>query len=178
MQLQNIDLNLLLPLRALLEERSVSRAAQRMHMSQPALSAALSRLRRHYNDTLLERHGNAYELTPLAAQLLEHSYSATVSMERIFSAQAEFDPSTTQREFSIISSDFCVAVLGGVLASVISDHAPGATLRFHTVTSAVVAGAPDSLRDFDGLLIPHGVLNNAPHQDLFIDRWVCIVAED
>ncbi|MEO7124274.1 MAG: LysR substrate-binding domain-containing protein, partial [Lacisediminihabitans sp.] len=36
----------------------------------------------------------------------------------------------------------------------------------------------DSLRDFDGLLIPHGVLNNAPHQDLFIDRWVCIVAED
>jgi DNA-binding transcriptional LysR family regulator len=177
MQLQNVDLNLLLPLRALLEERSVSRAAQRMQMSQPALSAALSRLRRHFNDELLERHGNNYELTPLAVQLLEHSHSATVSMERIFSAQADFDPSTTQREFSILSSDYCVSVLGGALASVLSDQAPGARLRFHTVTSAVVANASDSLRDFDGLFIPHGVLNNVAHQDLFVDRWVCIVAD-
>ncbi|WP_349899745.1 LysR family transcriptional regulator [Parafrigoribacterium soli] len=177
MQLQNVDLNLLLPLRALLEERSVSRAAQRMQMSQPALSAALSRLRRHFNDELLERHGNSYELTPLAVQLLEHSHSATVSMHRIFSAQAEFDPSTTQREFSILSSDYCVSVLGGALAAVLSDRAPGARLRFHTVTSTAVANAPDSLRDFDGVLMPHGVLNNIAHQDLFVDRWVCIVAD-
>jgi DNA-binding transcriptional LysR family regulator len=176
-QLQNVDLNLLLPLRALLEERSVSRAAQRMQMSQPALSAALSRLRRHFNDELLERHGNTYELTPLAVQLLERSHSATVGMERIFSAQAEFDPSTTQREFSIVSSDYCVSVLGGALASVLSDQAPGATLRFHTVTSTIVANAGDSLRDFDGLLVPHGVVANVAHQDLFVDRWVCIVSE-
>ena len=55
LQLGSIDLNLLVPLQALLEERSVSRAAERMFMSQPALSAALARLRRHFNDELLIR---------------------------------------------------------------------------------------------------------------------------
>jgi DNA-binding transcriptional LysR family regulator len=176
MQLRNVDFNLLLPLRALLEERSVSRAAERMQMSQPALSAALSRLRRHFNDELLQRHGNSYELTPLAAQLLERSYSAELSMERIFLAQSEFDPSTTSREFSIISSDYCVAVLGGSILAVMAEKAPGARLRFHSMSTSAVANAPDSLRDYDGIFMPHGFLTNQPHQDLFIDRWVCIVA--
>jgi DNA-binding transcriptional LysR family regulator len=178
MELRNVDFNLLLPLRALLEERSVSRAAVRMQMSQPALSAALSRLRRHFNDELLLRRGNSYELTPLAVQLLERSYSATVSMERIFLAESEFDPTTTTREFSIFSSDYVVAVLGGMFATILSERAPNARLRFHGMTREVVTNAPESLRDYDGMLMPHGFLNNNPHQDLFTDRWVCIVAQD
>jgi DNA-binding transcriptional LysR family regulator len=72
MQWRNVDLNLLVPLRALLEERSVSRAAERLHMSQPSLSASLARLRRHFNDELLLRVGNSYELTPLAAVLARY----------------------------------------------------------------------------------------------------------
>lgn len=174
MQLRNVDFNLLLPLRALLEERSVSRAAERMHMSQPALSAALGRLRRHFGDELLERRGNNYELTPLAAQLLDRSYSATLSMERIFSAQAEFDPTTSTREFSIFSSDYGMSVLGGGLAEVLAEAAPGVRIRFHSITTPAVTNAPDSLRDYDGLFMPHGYLN-IPHQDMFCDRWVCIV---
>ncbi|WP_282612803.1 LysR family transcriptional regulator [Streptomyces scabiei] len=59
-----LDLNLLVPLDALLQERSVTRAAQRLGLSQPSLSAALARLRRHYGDELLVRVGNSYELTP------------------------------------------------------------------------------------------------------------------
>ncbi|MEO8907193.1 MAG: LysR family transcriptional regulator, partial [Microbacteriaceae bacterium] len=177
MQLRNVDFNLLLPLRALLEERSVSRAAERMHMSQPALSAALSRLRRHFGDELLERRGNSYELTPLAIQLLERSYSATLSMERIFSAQSEFDPTTSTREFSIFSSDYGMAVLGGALADVLDEVAPGVRIRFNSMSSAVVANAPDSLRDHDGLFMPHGYLS-IPHQDMFLDRWVCVVSVD
>lgn len=177
MQLRNVDLNLLPSLRALLEERSVSRAAERMHMSQPALSAALARLRRHYNDELLERRGNSYDLTPLAAQLLDRTFSATLSMERLFSAQAEFDPSTSTREFSVFSSDYAMAILGGALASVITEAAPGVRLRFNGMSTTVVANAPDSLRDHDGLLMPHGFLTHS-HQDLFVDRWVCLVAAD
>jgi DNA-binding transcriptional LysR family regulator len=177
MQLRNVDFNLLLPLRALLEERSVSRAAERMHMSQPALSAALSRLRRHFNDDLLERRGNSYELTPLAVQLLDRSHSATLSMERIFSAQADFDPSTSTREFSVFSSDYAMSLLGGALTSVLAETAPGVRLRFNNMSANVVANAPDSLRDYDGLLMPHGYLSHS-HQDLFVDRWVCLVAED
>ncbi len=178
MELRNVDFNLLLPLRALLEEQSVSRAAQRLQLSQPSLSAALSRLRRHFGDQLLLRRGNTYELTPLGIQLLDRTHAAVTSMERIFLAQSEFDPSTTTREFSFYSSDYCVAVLGGALASVISEAAPGARLRFEGMTTSVVTSAPDSIRDYDGLLMPHGYLHNMPHLDLFVDRWVLLVASE
>jgi DNA-binding transcriptional LysR family regulator len=164
-QLHNVDFNLLLPLRALLEERSVSRAAERMHMSQPALSAALARLRRHFNDELLERRGNSYTLTPLAAQ-------------RIVLAQAEFDPSTTTREFTVVSSDYGMSVLGGPLATVLSEEAPHARLRFHAISASLVTGAPDSVRHLDGLLMPHGFITDGSREDLFVDRWVCVVAAD
>ena len=69
--LASLDLNLLVSLDALLQERSVTRAAARMGLSQPALSASLARLRRHFGDELLTRVGNEYRLTPLAVQLRE-----------------------------------------------------------------------------------------------------------
>ena len=69
MNLASLDLNLLVSLDALLQERSVTRAAARMGLSQPALSASLARLRRHFGDELLSRVGNEYRLTPLAVQL-------------------------------------------------------------------------------------------------------------
>jgi DNA-binding transcriptional LysR family regulator len=175
---RSFDYNLLTPLRVLLEERSVSKAAERMHMSQPALSAALSRLRAHFGDPLLERRGNSYELTPLALQLLERSYSAARSMERVFSAQAEFDPATSTREFSIFSSDYAMAVLGPVMSAVMAETAPQARLQFYNIGQEVVAGAPDTLRDFDGVIIPHGFLSGASHLDLLVDGWVCLIAAD
>jgi DNA-binding transcriptional LysR family regulator len=178
MPTRTFDYNLLTPLRVLLEERSVSKAAERLHMSQPALSAALARLRTHFGDALLERRGNAYELTPLAVQLLERSYSAARSMDRVFSAQAEFDPATSTREFGIFSSDYAMAVLGPVVSEVMAETSPEARLQFYNVDQKVVAGAPDSLRDFDGVIIPHGFISGANHLDLLVDSWVCLVAAD
>ena len=69
--LASLDLNLLVSLDALLQQRSVTRAAAQMGLSQPALSASLARLRRHFGDELLTRVGNEYRLTPLAVQLRE-----------------------------------------------------------------------------------------------------------
>ena len=66
MNLGTLDLNLLPTLDALLEQRSVSRAAEQVGLSQPAVSAQLGRLRRHFGDDLLSRYGNQYRLTPLA----------------------------------------------------------------------------------------------------------------
>jgi DNA-binding transcriptional LysR family regulator len=175
---RTFDYNLLTPLRVLLEERSVSKAAERMHMSQPALSAALSRLRVHFGDQLLERRGNNYELTPLAMQLLDRSYSAARSMERVFSAQAEFDPETSTREFSIFSSDYAMAVVGPFVSDLIAERAPSARLQFFHFDQDIVAGAPDTLRDFDGVIIPHGFISGASHLDLLVDSWVCVIAAD
>ena len=76
MNLSSLDLNLLVSLDALLQQRSVTRAAEQMGLSQPALSASLARLRRHFDDPLLARVGNDYRLTPLAVQLKERTHMA------------------------------------------------------------------------------------------------------
>ena len=69
--LANLDLNLLVALRELLRERSVTRAAQRIGVTQPAASQALSKLRRHFNDDLLVRHGSGYVLSSLGQQIVD-----------------------------------------------------------------------------------------------------------
>src|SRR3954447_20955369 len=90
MNLARLDLNLLVSLDALLQQRSVTRAAAQMGLSQPALSASLARLRRHFDDELLTRVGNEYRLTPLAVQLRELVRIAMTGVERVFTAQPEF----------------------------------------------------------------------------------------
>jgi DNA-binding transcriptional LysR family regulator len=176
---RTIDLNLIPPLRALLEERSVSKAAERMHMSQPALSASLARLRIHFNDELLIRSGNRYEykLTPLAVQLLARVYSAEVSVERLFAAQ-DFDPATSTHVYTLATSDYSMAVLGGSLSSVMRRTAPHVSVRFENITTDIVLRAPDSLRDVTGALLPHGYISEMKDQylDVFVDRWVCVVS--
>src|SRR5215218_921253 len=94
-RLVNLDLNLLLSLRALLTERNVTRAAAALGLSQPAVSAALARLRRHFGDDLLVRVGNRYELTPLALRLVERTERAVGGIEEVFSAAPDFDPAST-----------------------------------------------------------------------------------
>src|SRR5687767_408046 len=76
LQLSRLDLNLPVSLGARLTERSVTRAAERLHLSQPALSASLGRLRTHFGDQILARRGNSYELTPFAVRLSEHTSTA------------------------------------------------------------------------------------------------------
>src|ERR1700733_13882015 len=96
----SLDLNLLVSLDALLQQASVTRAANQMGLSQPALSASLARLRRHFDDELLTRVGNEYRLTPMALQLKELARVALSGVERVFTAQPAFDPASSTREFS------------------------------------------------------------------------------
>jgi DNA-binding transcriptional LysR family regulator len=175
-QLGSIDLNLLVPLQALLEERSVSRAADRLYMSQPALSGALARLRRHFDDELLVRSGNSYQLSPLAGDLLEEIARAASSLGRVFSARAEFLPAESRREFQIVCSDYVSAEFGAELSRELSRRAPGAMVRFEHMQDALVDNAPESLREVDGLILPHGYIDQAPHVDLFTDPWMCVIA--
>src|SRR5918998_6688029 len=100
------DLNLLVSLRALLEEANVSRAAQRMGVGQPAMSSALARLRRHYKDELLLRVGREFELTPQARLLLPQVRQTVALMELALGAEEIFDPATSSRAFTILASDF------------------------------------------------------------------------
>jgi DNA-binding transcriptional LysR family regulator len=176
--LASLDLNLLVSLDALLQQRSVTKAAAQMGLSQPALSASLARLRRHFGDELLTRAGNEYRLTPLAVQLRDMARVALTGVERVFTAQTDFDPASSTREFSLLVSDYGVAVLGDTLAALLAEEAPHARLRFIANSPSAVDRAEQVLLSTDLLVLPHGFVSDLSHRDLYRDEWVCIVAAD
>ena len=175
--LSRLDLNLLVALDALLTERSVTKAAERLRLSQPALSASLARLRTHFNDPLLARRGNSYELTPLAIRLTDHTSTALESARRVFDSQAEWAPEESTREFSIYGSDYSLATVGAAVSALAAQRAPGVRFRFMLHSPTVIDEVETRLRSVDALLIPHGFLTDLPYLDLWRDQWL-IVASD
>lgn len=176
--LSRLDLNLLVSLDALLTERSVTRAAERLHLSQPALSASLARLRTHFNDPILARRGNTYELTPFALRLAEHTTTALDAARRVFESQATWEPSESAREFLIYGSDYGFTTIGRVVSELAAERAPGVRFRFALHNPLIVEDAANRLRAADAMVIPHGILTELPFADLWHDRWVGIVAEE
>lgn len=170
-----IDYNLLKPLRALLEERSVTRAAARMHVSQPTMSTLLARLRVHYGDVLLVRRGNQHVLTPLGERLLAALPQVIVEADQIFRLQSRFDPVTSTRSFSLAGVDYAVARIAPALTRIVEREAPNVRFEFPAVDARLVNGLPDSLRVIDAVILPHGYIVDLPHIDLPIERWVCLV---
>lgn len=173
-----VDLNLMVSLDALLQERSVTRAAQRLGLSQPTLSAALGKLRRHFDDELLTRVGNGYELTPLGERLVEQTADALSWTDRVFQTRPSFDPERSEHEFTIVVTDCHLPVFGRVLADLLTEHAPGVRLKFQHSTTQLVHGSTEQLRNVDAIALPQGALASMPSLQLYRDRWVCIVAAD
>ncbi|GGN64426.1 LysR family transcriptional regulator [Streptomyces albiflavescens] len=178
MNLASLDLNLVVALRALLEELNVTRAGKRIGLSQPAMSAALARLRRHFDDDLLSRVGGHYELTALGQVLLDRTSTACDLLERLFTSQADFDPAVEDHEFTLVASDYAVAVFGAELARVLHREAPGIRLRFIQTPPGIAEQTGTLLSTTDGLLMPHGIISDFPATELYQDQWVFLVAED
>nr|WP_222109516.1 LysR family transcriptional regulator [Streptomyces cupreus] len=175
--MSGLDLNLVPSLRALLEERNVTRAGQRIGLSQPAMSAALARLRRHFDDELLSRVGGQYELTALGRALLDRTATACDLLERVFSSRAEFMPGSEEHEFTLLASDYAIAVFGAELARTVHAEAPGVRLRFQRTPADATENTATMLSAADGLLMPHGIISGFPAVDLFTDRWAFLVAD-
>lgn len=111
MNLRSVDLNLLVALDALLTERHVTRAAERVGLSQPAMSNALGRLRHLFKDELLVRTARGMQTTPRAESLAAPLRQLLKQIERVFERNAAFDPARAKRTFTIRLSD----VLGFLL---------------------------------------------------------------
>ena len=179
-QLAKLDLNLLVILRELIRERNVTRAAERVAVTQPAASAALARLRRHFGDELLVRRGGDYLLSPLASQLAEHVEAACAAAERVFAAETEFDPQTSEREFTLLMADYTVAVIGDRLAALVEREAPNVRLHVLVVRGALAGEAEEMIRRIDGMILPPLTALMVPYvhsAELFRDRWVCVCWE-
>lgn len=172
MDLPGIDLNLLVALHALLTERNVTRAGESIGLSQPAMSAALGRLRRHFGDELLTRDGQRFTLTPLASSLLDQSEVALHYVEHTFAARPVFDEKSSTREFTLMMSDYALTVLGGRVLELLEQRAPDVRLRIRQVDRAGVDDAAATLRSVDLMVLPFGFLEDLPSQELFRDKWV------
>jgi DNA-binding transcriptional LysR family regulator len=173
MTLGGTDLNLLLFLRVLLEEGNVTRAGARLDVGQPAMSAALAKLRRRFDDELLVRAGRDYELTPFARDLLPEVQHAVRLMARALDVEARFDASTSERSFRLGMSDYAIAVLHEPLVRLLSATAPGVRL----VIEHLGPNARTSERilfDHDALIAPLGFGFPGESRPLWRDRMVVI----
>ena len=128
MNIRNIDLNLLVILDALIAERSVSRAAHRLGLTQSAVSHALRRLRALFGDELLMRSAGGMDLTARAIQLAEELRVVLGQIQSMVNQRGDFDPATSNRIFRLRVSDYVSSFLLGRLCRVMRTEAPGARL--------------------------------------------------
>lgn len=179
--LANLDLNLLVALRELIRERNVTRASERLGVTQPAASAALSRLRRHFDDELLVRGKGGYILTPLATQLAEQVETVCTAAERLFATSTHFDATSSRREFSLLMADYTIAVMGARLSRLVYAEAPQASLHVRLVRESLALEYAETIQLIDGMVSPplsRYELPNIRSVELFRDRWVCVVASE
>lgn len=134
------DLNLLLHFDALMAARSVSRAAEELGISQPAMSAALSRLRRLFNDPLLVREGGVWRPTRKAEDL-HGSFRPMLDLWREVSLpRSEFDPASAHRAINVFATDYVQFTVLGRVAGRLAQDAPGLELRLVPATAQLGLG--------------------------------------
>jgi DNA-binding transcriptional LysR family regulator len=173
--LEGVDLNLLPPLAALLEERHVTRAAERAGLSQPAMSRALARLRRLLDDQLLVRDAGGYVLTPRAERIQRRLAGLMPQLETLFAAEV-FDPATAEEHYRLAATDYPLLLFLDQVAREMNKLSPHSTLRIESPSDTV----------FDDML--HGRIDltfyvAAPpaglrHELLFDDICVCVMSPD
>jgi DNA-binding transcriptional LysR family regulator len=173
--IDRVDLNLLPPLVALLDERHVSRAADRLALSQPAMSRALQRLRRHFGDELLVRGPDGYSLTPRAERIRAQLATAVTGLNQLFAPET-FDPATASQSFRLAVSDYTVSAFGPALVRTILMQSPKSTVRCESLD----ARAFDKLDagTLDLVIYGHAAADRYRSRHLFTDRFVCVVAAD
>lgn len=129
MNMAAVDLNLLIVFDALMQERNVTRAGQRVGLSQPATSAALSRLRHLFEDELLVKTASGMEPTPKALQLAETLRSPLLRIQSALTEQDQFVPETSDRIFRLGMSDYAELVLLPELMQQLSQQAPNVQIQ-------------------------------------------------
>jgi len=170
---QNFDLNLLVALRALIEERSVTRAAERVGLSQPAMSAALKRLREALGDDILVPNGRAMIPTAHAQMLAPMLDDLLGGMQSLIAAANVFDPATSKRVFRIVASDYITMVLVAPLLAELERDAP--QIGIEITPARVGAELKLGRGEIDLMLGPEPFLSpEHPTRLVFEERFVAV----
>jgi len=172
--LRRIDLNLLVVLDALLCEQHVTRAAERLHLSQPAVSHALARLRDLLGDPLLVRAGSTLVPTARALELVAPLAEALSQVQSLLAPNA-FDPTTARRTFRVAMSDYGAAIILPGLIRTLRREAPGIDLQIsHASREGMLEGVLNGDIDLAAGVFPE-MPNELRSTLLFEERYVCLL---
>jgi DNA-binding transcriptional LysR family regulator len=173
--LEGVDLNLLPPLAALLEERHVTRAAERSGLSQPAMSRTLARLRRLLDDQLLVRDGSGYVLTPRAERIQRQLAGLMPRLETLFAAEV-FDPATAEEHYRLAATDYPLLLFLHQVAREVNKLSPHSALRIESPRDEVFNDMLHGRLDLTFYVAdPPGALRQ---ELLFDDICVCLMSAD
>jgi DNA-binding transcriptional LysR family regulator len=174
MRFHKLDLNLLVALDAMLELQSISRAAERLHMSQSSMSNALARLREYFEDDLLVQVGRKMELTARAQTLREAVRDVLLRVDTTITAQPRFDAAQSDREFRISVSDYTMVMLMPHVLALASEQSK--TVRFQLLPQV---GQPElalERGETDLLVVPKAYCSpDHPLDALFEEQFCCAV---
>ncbi|HSF22876.1 MAG TPA: LysR family transcriptional regulator [Blastocatellia bacterium] len=153
MNIKSFDLNLLLAFESLMIERNVTRAARRSGLSQPAMSNALARLRRTFDDALLVRSPEGMKPTPVALSLMGPVRAALDELRAALEERPAFDAAASRRTFHLLANDYAEIVLLAPMIKRLHSEANGVTLRIDRPRSLFQPPPPSSLADSFDLAI-------------------------
>lgn len=173
--IRRVDLGLLAMLQALVEERSISRAAERMSLSQPAMSRAFDRLQAMFGDELLVRTKQGYEPTHRALHLYAEIDHLLPRLDALLRGD-QFQPATATDNFRIAATDFAASVLFPAFMARLTEVAPHVSLE-------IVPWDDNTFRRLETNALDLALwVNSAPKEFrtevLFRDRFMCMVRKD
>jgi LysR family nod box-dependent transcriptional activator len=171
--LAGVDLNLIKALDALLQERSVTRAAARLSLTQPTVSAALARLRVLFDDELFVKTGRTMRPTPFAETLARRVRAVLSELEDLVASHAAFDPRHDEQTFRILATDYTALILIQPLMKALATEAPN--VRISLESRDLAEHAPRLQRsEIDLAIVPDRFsrVTQLPTEPLFIDRFV------
>ncbi len=173
MRFKGLDLNLLVAFDVLMETRSVSRAAEQLHLSQPAMSAALGRLRDYFGDNLLVLQGKRMLPTAYAETLMPMVQDTLRHIDAMINTSTSFDPATSQRIFRLIASDYITAAVIAPLSRRLAKIAPN--IQLETVLPS--DGSSDLIAQgaFDLLITPENFINPGQPAELLCEERHVVV---
>lgn len=173
MRFRGLDLNLLVAFNELMEARSVSRAAAKLNLSQPAMSAALGRLRDYFGDELLVSQGKRMFPTPYAESLVPMVQDTLRRIDALITTSTSFEPESSQRVFRLIASDYITAAVIAPLSRRLARIAPG--IRIEVVLPSDGSAELIAQGVFDLMITPEEFISSGqPAELLFEERHVVV----
>lgn len=174
MHYKGLDLNLLVVLDALLAEQSITRAAERIYLSQSATSGALARLREFFEDELLTQFGHKMVLTPRAEALINPVRNVLLQADEIITRSPAFTPQSSTRSFRLMMSDYVAAVMMPETLHRLEMVAPGVKLELLSNAETPIQTLERGEVDF--LIAPRQYVSQThPWEPLFDDGYLCAV---